>query len=178
MTDDAPAYVPDDMPSRPPPGSTIPTYDKTFTSLPADLTVNAPRQIGTATAWALTRRRSPPTRRARFNLHGYVESPRTASTRSSSTPTTARVSRSARRESPRPAATTAEHHKRAGNIALSKGKHEITIDYFANDDVGANNFGVAWAAPDFHSKPFPPAICRTSFRGPDPETPPLAPSHT
>jgi hypothetical protein len=39
--------------------------------------------------------------------------------------------------------------RRAGNIALAAGKHEITIQYFANDNQGANTFGVTWAGPGF-----------------------------
>ena len=39
--------------------------------------------------------------------------------------------------------------ERAGNIALAAGKHEITIQYFANDNQGANTFGVTWAGPGF-----------------------------
>ena len=39
--------------------------------------------------------------------------------------------------------------KRTGNIALAKGKHELTIEYFANDNQGANVFSVAWSGPGF-----------------------------
>ena len=43
-----------------------------------------------------------------------------------------------------------------GNIALAAGKHEITIQYFANDNQGANNFGVTWAGPGFTQENIPP----------------------
>jgi hypothetical protein len=40
--------------------------------------------------------------------------------------------------------------KRAGAIALGKGTHEPTIDYFGNDNQGSNdNFAVRWAGPGF-----------------------------
>lgn len=45
--------------------------------------------------------------------------------------------------------------KRTGNIALSKGKHELTIDYYANDDKGANYLEVTWAGPGFAAQSIP-----------------------
>lgn len=150
LTDDAPAYRPADSPAATTAGLDYFDYDVALNALPADLGVNAPRQIGTASAvGTYAPALAADTTRA-LRLHGYVEVTLDGVyTFFVDTDDGARVKIGTQTliDSLRNDGNGVT--KRGGNIALAKGKHEITIDYFANDNQGANFFNVAWAGPGF-----------------------------
>jgi hypothetical protein len=150
ITDEPPAYRDPDQPPATTAGLEYFDYDLALDSLPADLGINTPRASGVSTtigsyAPALA---SDTTRALRF--HGYIEVVEDGVfTFWVDTDDGARLSIGTQRvaESFRTDGTGLA--RRAGNIALAAGKHELTIDYFANDNQGANTFGVTWAGPGF-----------------------------
>lgn len=150
ITDEPPAYREPDLPGATTAGLEYFDYDLTLDSLPSDIGVNTPRATGVSTtigsyAPALA---SDNTRALRF--HGYIEVVEDGVfTFWVDTDDGARLSIGTQRvaESFRNDGTNVT--RRAGNIALAAGKHEITIDYFANDNQGTNTFGVTWAGPGF-----------------------------
>jgi hypothetical protein len=150
VTPDAPVYRAPDMPASTTPGLDYADYDLALTSLPADLSTNAPRQIGTsATIGAYAPALVADNARA-LRMHGYVEVTEDGIyTFYVDTDDGARIKIGKDRVAEAFRSDGVGITKRAGNIALGKGKHEITIDYFANDDQGANTFGVSWTGPGF-----------------------------
>jgi len=150
LTDDPPAYRVADAPADTEAGLEYADYDLALNGLPADLSVNAPRQIGTsATIGNYAPALAADNARA-IRLHGYVEVAEDGIyTFVLDTDDGARlkVGTQTVTESWRNDGNGVT--KRTGNIALAKGKHEITLEYFANDNQGANFFTVGWSGPGF-----------------------------
>lgn len=150
ITDDPPAYRVADAPAATAAGLEYADYDLALNGLPADLSVNAPRSIGTASTIGTYAPALVADNARAIRLHGYVEVTEDGIyTFVLDTDDGARLKVGTQ--------TVAESWrndgsgvtKRYGNIALAKGKHEITLDYFANDNQGANFFTVAWSGPGF-----------------------------
>jgi hypothetical protein len=153
LTTDPPSYRPADAPAATTAGLTYADYDLALDSLPADISMAGPaaRATGTSTLIGSYAPALAADNARALRLHGYVEVVQNGVyTFFVDTDDGARLSigASALAESSRSDGTGVT--RRAGNIALAKGKHEITIDYFANDNVGANNFVVSWAGPGFN----------------------------
>jgi hypothetical protein len=156
LTDDAPPYRAADEPTATTAGLSYSDYDLTLTGMPADLTVNAPRAQGTATTPTNYTPALDADNTRALNMHGYLEVAEDGVyTFSVDTDDGARVRIGKDRviEALRNDGTGIT--KRSGNVALAKGKHEITIDYFANDSNGANSFNVTWAGPGFGATGIP-----------------------
>lgn len=153
VTPDAPAYRAPDMPASTSAGLDYADYDLALTSLPADLSVNAPTRIGTASAVGTYTPALPADNARALRLHGYVEVTQDGIyTFYVDTDDGARIKIGKDRVAEAFRNDGTGITKRAGNIALAKGKHEITIEYFANDDQGANTFGVSWTGPGFENQ--------------------------
>jgi hypothetical protein len=150
VTPDAPAYRAPDVPGNTSPGLDYADYDLTLTSLPADLSVNSPTRIGVASAVGTYTPALPADNARALRLHGYVEVAEDGIyTFYVDTDDGARLKIGKDRVAEAFRNDGTNITKRAGNIALGKGKHEITIEYFANDDQGVNTFGVSWTGPGF-----------------------------
>jgi hypothetical protein len=155
LTDDPPDYRPADAPATAAAGLAYSDYaNLTVNSLPADIGVNAPTQTGTASVVGSYTPALPADNARGLRLQGYVEVAQDGIyTFIVDTDDGARLKIGTQ------AVTEALRNdgsgvtQRAGNIALAKGKHEITIDYFANDNQGANVFNVSWAGPGFGAMP-------------------------
>lgn len=152
VTEDAPVYRLPDAPAGTSPGLDYFDYDPqpALTALPADLSINPPRGVGTASTIG-TYTPALPTDNARaLRWHGYIEVAEDGIyTFFVDTDDGARLKIGKDRVAEAFRNDGTGLTKRAGNIALAKGKHELTIEYFANDDQGANSFGVSWSGPGF-----------------------------
>jgi hypothetical protein len=151
ITDNAPAYRAADEPASTQPGLDYSDYDLTLDSLPADLSVSPPRQIGTASVVGTYAPALAADNARALLLHGFVEVAQDGIyTFFVDTDDGARLKIGADRVAEAKRNDGTNITRRAGNIALAKGKHEITVEYFANDDQGANTFNVYWAGPGFN----------------------------
>ena len=145
------------MPASTTAGLEYADYDLPLTSLPVDLSVNdPPRASGTATIVGTYAPALGADNTRALRLHGYVEVAEDGVyTFVVETDDGARLKIGNQ--------TVAEAFrydgngvtKRSGNIALAKGKHEILIEYFANDDIGANFLNVGWSGPGFAQQAIP-----------------------
>jgi len=177
MTDDAPAYVPTTCPSRPRPGSTIPTTTDVHVAAGRSHR-DAPRQIGTATAvGTYAPALAADTTRA-LHLHGYVEVTEDGIYTFFVDPTTARVSRSARRESPRPAATTARTSQAAATSHFPRQARKSPSTTLPTTTWAPTTSAWPGPAPDFHSNHSRRQFVALVFGARPRKRRPLAPSHT
>jgi hypothetical protein len=150
VTDQAPSYRAPDQPAATSAGLEYFDYDLALDSLPPDVGVNTARATGTASVVGTYNPALASDTTRALRLHGYIEvAADGVFTFWVDTDDGARLTIGTERvaESYRNDGTNVT--RRAGNIALAAGKHEITIDYFANDNQGANTFGVTWAGPGF-----------------------------
>ena len=151
VTDDPLELRAADAPAATTAGLEYADYDLALDSLPADITAGSgPRQIGTATTVGSYSPALAADNTRALRLHGYVEVTEDGVyTFMVETDDGARLSIGTSRVAEAFRNDGTGVARRGGNIALAKGKHEITIDYFANDNQGANNFSVLWAGPGF-----------------------------
>jgi hypothetical protein len=132
-------------------------YDLALTSLPVDLSVNdPPRASGTATSVGTYAPALSADNTRALRLHGYVEVAQDGVyTFLVETDDGARLKIGTEIVAEASRNDGNGVMKRSGNIALAKGKHEILIEYFANDDVGSNLLNVGWAGPGFAQPAIP-----------------------
>lgn len=151
VTDDPLTLRAADAAAAPTAGLEYADYDVVLDSLPADIAAGPfPRQTGTATTVGSYSPTLAADNTRALRLHGYVEVTQDGVyTFMVETDDGARLSIGTERVAEAFRNDGTGVARRGGNIALAKGKHEITIDYFANDNQGANNFSVLWAGPDF-----------------------------
>jgi hypothetical protein len=152
VTEDAPVYRVPDAPASTTPGLDYLDYDPqpALTALPADLSVYAPRGVGIASTIGTYTPALPADNARALRWHGYIEVAEDGIyTFFVDTDDGARLKIGKARVAEAFRNDGTGLTKRAGNIALAKGKHELTLEYFANDDQGANSFGVSWSGPGF-----------------------------
>ena len=159
LTSDDPPNRAEDAPAATTAGLSYADYNLTLTSLPADLTVGqTPVATGvSSTIGAYAPALAVDNARA-LRLQGYIAVAEAGVyTFYVDTDDGARLKIGAQTvaESNRNDGTNVT--KRSGNIALAIGQHEITIDYFANDDKGANVFNVTWSGPGLAQQAIPAA---------------------
>lgn len=152
ITTDPPELRAADEPASTSAGLDYADYDVTLDALPADISVlgPAPRQVGNAsTVGSFAPALTPDTTRA-LRFHGYIEVVQDGIYMFYvDTDDGARLSIGKTRVAEAFRTDGATTTKRAGTIALATGKHELTIDYFGNDNQGANNLSVQWSGPGF-----------------------------
>ncbi len=160
VTSDSPDDRAEDAPAATTPGLDYSDYgDATLTWLPADLSLG---NMATATGIATTVGTYAPAltvdNARALRLHGYVEIAQEGIyTFFVDTDDGARLKIGTQTVAESTRNDGSNVTKRTGNIALAVGKHEITIDYFANDDKGANVFSVGWSGPGFGEQSIPAA---------------------
>ncbi len=161
ITSDDPPTRPEDAPAATTPGLTYTDYgNATLTSLPTDLALaNTATASGiSATIGAYAPALAVDNARA-LRLHGYIQIAEAGVyTFFVDTDDGARLKIGTQTvaESTRNDGTNVT--KRGGSIALAIGQHELTIDYFANDDKGANVFNVTWSGPGLAAQAIPAAV--------------------
>ncbi len=159
ITSDDPVNRVEDAPPATAPGLAYSDYDLALTALPADIALgNIARATGTATSVGTYAPALVVDNARALRWHGYVEVLQEGIyTFFVDTDDGARLKIGTQTvaESTRNDGTNVT--KRSGSIALALGKHELTIDYFANDDKGANVFNVGWSGPGIGQQSIPAA---------------------
>lgn len=155
-TSDAPELLPAADAGTAAPGLAYDDYDQTFDALPAELSGYTPRATGMASSIGVYAPSLVADDTRALRLHGYVDAPTDGVyTFFVDTDDGARLEIDGQRVAEASRADGTHITERAGNVALARGRHVITLQYFANDNQEPNTLSVAWAGPGFAPQGIP-----------------------